>query len=130
MSDPINPAHYAGRACADIGERLTGNGYQVLKYTWRLGKKDAVPIELGKALWYAKSEIELMRQIDTRFPGIKTQPMAHDLDDPVSFLLTRIEGQPLFTREIAFHLWKGYNLAEVEHIADMVEIERLRYAGS
>lgn len=56
QDDPVNPKHYAGRACADIGEHLTANSYQVLKYCWRLGKKDDALIELGKALWYLNSE--------------------------------------------------------------------------
>lgn len=57
--DPINPKHYAGTACAQIGERLTGNSYQVLKYNWRLGKKDTATIEVGKSIWYLDREIEL-----------------------------------------------------------------------
>jgi hypothetical protein len=57
--DPINPAHYAGTLCAEIGERLTGNSYQILKYNWRLGKKDAPVIEIGKSIWYLNREIEL-----------------------------------------------------------------------
>lgn len=57
--DPINPKHYSGTECAEIGERLTGNSYQVLKYNWRLGKKDAATIEVGKSIWYLDREIEL-----------------------------------------------------------------------
>lgn len=57
--DPINPKHYAGTDCAEIGEWLSGNGYQVLKYNWRLGKKDEAIIELGKSLWYLDREIAL-----------------------------------------------------------------------
>lgn len=57
--DPINPKHYAGTECAQIGERLTGNSYQVLKYNWRLGKKDAATIEVGKSIWYLDREMEL-----------------------------------------------------------------------
>lgn len=56
QDDPVNPKHYAGRACADIGEHLSANSYQVLKYCWRLGKKDEALVELGKALWYLDSE--------------------------------------------------------------------------
>lgn len=58
-NDPINPAHYDGTACAQIGERLTANSYQVLKYNWRLGKKDDPVIELGKSIWYLDREIKL-----------------------------------------------------------------------
>lgn len=57
--DPVNPAHYAGTACAEIGERLTPNAYQVLKYNWRVGKKDELCVELGKSLWYLDREIAL-----------------------------------------------------------------------
>lgn len=57
--DPINPKHYDGTECAQIGERLTANCYQVLKYVWRLGEKDDPCIELGKALWYLEREINL-----------------------------------------------------------------------
>lgn len=59
MSDPINPAHYAGTLCAQIGELLSGNSYQVLKYNWRLGKKDTATVEVGKSIWYLDRELEL-----------------------------------------------------------------------
>lgn len=61
MNDPINPAHYNGTACATIGERLSANSYQVLKYNWRLGKKDDPVIEVGKSIWYLDREITLGR---------------------------------------------------------------------
>ena len=130
MRDPINPAHYAGRACADIGERLSANGYQILKYVWRLGKKDAAPVELGKAHWYAESEIKLLQMLDRTFPGMRTQSLTHDLAEPDKFLRDRIEGQPMLTREIAFHLWAGYDARGAKQIADMIDAERLRHAGS
>lgn len=60
--DPVNPKHYDGTACAEIGERLTGNSYQVLKYNWRLGKKDGICQEIDKSLWYLRREIELAFQ--------------------------------------------------------------------
>lgn len=59
VNDPINPAHYDGTACAQIGEVLTANSYQVLKYNWRLGKKDDPVIEVGKSIWYLDREIKL-----------------------------------------------------------------------
>jgi hypothetical protein len=59
MSDPINPAHYGGTLCAQIGEQLSGNSYQVLKYNWRLGKKDTATVEVGKSIWYLDRELEL-----------------------------------------------------------------------
>lgn len=62
MSDPINPAHYDGTACAQMGERMSGNSYQVLKYNWRLGKKDDPLIETGKSIWYLDREILLAKQ--------------------------------------------------------------------
>jgi hypothetical protein len=57
--DPVNPKHYAGTACAEIGELLSANSYQVLKYIWRLGEKDDPVVELGKALWYLDRERKL-----------------------------------------------------------------------
>jgi hypothetical protein len=57
--DPINPKHYGGTACAEIGELLTANSYQVLKYNWRLGGKDDESIEIGKSIWYLDREIAL-----------------------------------------------------------------------
>lgn len=62
-NDLINPKHYGGAACAEIGERLTANSYQILKYNWRLGKKDDPVIEIGKAQWYLKREIVIRREI-------------------------------------------------------------------
>ena len=59
VDDPVNPKHYGGTACAEIGEWLSGNGYQTLKYNWRLGKKDEAIIELNKSLWYLDREISL-----------------------------------------------------------------------
>jgi hypothetical protein len=58
-NDPINPKHYGGTHCAEIGELLTANSYQVLKYNWRLGEKDNPCIELGKAIWYLDREIRM-----------------------------------------------------------------------
>ena len=62
MDDPINPKHYDGTNCAQIGERLSANSYQVLKYNWRLGKKDDVLVEIGKSIWYLDREIVLAGQ--------------------------------------------------------------------
>lgn len=59
QDDPVNPKHYAGTACAEIGELLSANSYQVLKYIWRLGEKDDPVVELGKALWYLDRERKL-----------------------------------------------------------------------
>lgn len=107
--DPINPKHYNGRECADIGERLSANGYQILKYCWRLGKKDDPCQELGKALWYLDSELKLIKIVRARtvmpcYSGIKP-------DKVVAFLEQRIGGQPDFTQTVARLLWAGYDTA-------------------
>lgn len=130
MNDPINPAHYAGRACADIGERLTANGYQVLKYTWRLGRKDDAAVELGKAEWYALSEHALLQRFGSFGVHIRTAPLVVDLLDPNAFLHERIHDQPEFTQTIARLLWRGYNTDEMAAIAKVVTTERERYASS
>lgn len=130
MSDPINPAHYAGRACADIGERLTANGYQILKYCWRLGKKDEAVIELGKAAWYADSERSLLIKMNNFTPGLRTQPLALDLEDPLAFINERLKDQPDFVYGIAISLWAGYNIHELQNIIELIDAERARYASS
>src|ERR1700743_2865945 len=79
--DPVNPAHYAGRACADIGERLSGNGYPVLKYFWRLGRKGEAPVELGKANWYGASEVALLLKLESVGIATRTTPLVLDLPD-------------------------------------------------
>ena len=60
--DPVNPKHYGGTACAEIGELLSANSYQVLKYNWRLGEKDDPVVELGKSLWYLDRELALIAE--------------------------------------------------------------------
>lgn len=56
-SDPINPAYYAGTACAEIIECLPTNVGFVAKYAWRLGEKDSEKQEAGKAAWYLQREL-------------------------------------------------------------------------
>lgn len=129
-NDPVNPAHYAGRACADIGERLSANGYQILKYCWRLGKKDTAVIELGKAAWYADSERTLLIKLDDAFPGMHTVPLTQDLDDPAFFLEERIKDQPDFAHAIATSLWAGYNVRKLQNIIELIDAERARHARS
>lgn len=124
--DPINPKHYAGRECADIGERLSANGYQILKYVWRLGKKDDPCQELGKAIWYGESEAALLkcmaygqgyRRIKPNFTGLK--PGRHE-----SFLEDRIADHPTFTQNIARMLWQGYGQRELRAILEAINEHR------
>lgn len=128
--DAINPAHYAGRACADIGERLSANGFQMLKYCWRSGKKDLETIELGKAVWYGDSEFKLLTSLGNAIPGIKTGPMIADLVAPDAFLETRLVDQSDFTKQVARRLWKGYGTAELAEIINIMATEGLRHAGA
>lgn len=130
MSDPINPDHYAGRACADIGERLSANGFQILKYCWRLTRKDEAIVELGKAGWYADSERKLLIAFERVYPGMHTQALTQDLLDPMGFMEARIADQPPFTQTIARALWAGYNARKLEHIIAAIETERGRHASS
>lgn len=95
--DPINPRHYGGTHCAEIGERLTANCYQVLKYNWRLGEKDDPVQELGKAIWYAERELQLglpRSRGSGPLPGMRQ-----------GFVLERTEEAP-WRREIALLLWE------------------------
>lgn len=130
MNDPVNPPHYAGRACADVGERLTANGFQILKYCWRLTRKDEANVELGKAEWYALSEHALLVRLVNFGIHMRTAPLVLDLSNPDEFLHERIHDQPEFTQTIARMLWRGYNTDEVAAIAKAVTIERERYASS
>lgn len=121
-SDPVNPDHYAGRACADIGERLSANGYQILKYCWRLGKKDEACQELGKALWYVESEMELLALFLT---GHKFSPVTTGICVTLSdFLEDRIEDQPQFTQNIARMLWAGYDRRRLQAIKECIAEHR------
>lgn len=129
--DPVNPKHYNGTACADIGERLSANGYQVLKYCWRLGKKDDPAIELGKALWYLKREWDLLgmrgflhpkkpRKVEPNLRGLKPEHRQ-------SFLEERIADQSAFTQTIARMLWASYGQQEISMIRREIESQRYCY---
>lgn len=58
-SDPINPAYYAGTACAEIIEYMPTNVGFAAKYAWRLGEKDSEKQEAGKAIWYLRRQLNL-----------------------------------------------------------------------
>lgn len=58
-ADPINPAYYAGTACAEIIEHMPTNVGFAAKYAWRLGEKDSEAQEAGKAIWYLKRQLNL-----------------------------------------------------------------------
>lgn len=99
--DPVNPKHYGGTKCAEIGERLSANSYQILKYNWRLGEKDEERIELGKALWYLEREMGLA--CEGWRPIMLEQPMERHMR-------TLLAGQPEWTQIIAKLLlsWNRY----------------------
>ncbi len=94
MSDPINPAHYDGTACARLGERMSGNSYQVLKYNWRLGKKDDPVIETGKSLWYLDREIANARQgftfLGDPLDDMRTNELLAGVDQYVQYVAWRL----------------------------------------
>lgn len=60
-SDPINPAYYAGTACAEIIEHMPTNVGFAAKYAWRLGEKDSAIQEIDKAIWYLNRQLDLFR---------------------------------------------------------------------
>lgn len=127
--DAINPKHYDGRACADIGERLSANGYQVLKYVWRLGKKDDPVQELGKAIWYGESEVVLLGHHEGRKTSF-IRPNIVGLDDPDAFLEDRIADQPEFTQNIARMLWSGYGARKMVAIVEAIQEHRFHLQDS
>jgi hypothetical protein len=62
VSDPVNPDHYkqgAVEAIDGIRSALGLIGFvaycqgNILKYAWRLGRKDSSVLELRKIAWYA-----------------------------------------------------------------------------
>ncbi len=57
--DPVHPPHYGGTACMDIIDHMPANVGLAAKYIWRLGEKDAVPIEIGKLTVYLERQIAL-----------------------------------------------------------------------
>jgi hypothetical protein len=107
-NDPINPAHYNGTACAEIGEVLSGNSYQVLKYNWRLGKKDNPVIEVGKSIWYLDREIKLARL------GFVPMPPAPDHQ----FFHNRLRGVSTFVNMVGWMLisWNQFGDKECLHV--------------
>lgn len=109
--DPLNPNHYNGRECADIGERLSPNGYQILKYCWRLGKKDDPCQELGKALWYLESEIALLNM--KGHPNDRMSNRRGIKGETDQWVYGRLNGQSEFTRKVALFLWDGYNVQSI-----------------
>lgn len=107
--DPVNPKHYGGTACAEIGERLTANCYQVLKYCWRLGEKDDPKIELGKAIWYARRE-EILGLPRSRERGATALPGMNQ-----AFVIERTRDNR-WRRQIALMLWDMcYGFGTREH---------------
>lgn len=105
--DPINSKHYGGTACAEIGELLSANSYQVLKYNWRLGEKDNPCIEIGKSIWYLEREIALIHEGHTFIPGDERLP-------DHTFFDLRLEGRSEHTVKVARSLisWNRYGNPE------------------
>lgn len=124
--DDANPAHYGGWACGDIGERLSANGYQILKYCWRLGKKDDPCKELGKALRYLDREVDYLKvaffdhTLVPNFTGI-------DRDNRLNYLLDRTADQSQFTADVARFLWNGYTWSDLEKLKAMISDQRAKY---
>lgn len=105
--NPINPKHYGGTACAEIGELLSANSYQVLKYNWRLGEKDSPCVEIGKALWYLDRELALIAEGHTFIPGDDRLP-------DHTFFDLRLQGRSEHTIKVARSLisWNRYGNPE------------------
>lgn len=115
--DDANPEHYNGWACGDIGERLSANGYQILKYCWRLGKKDDPCKELGKALRYLERERDLMSQ--KGHPNHRSANWC-GLISPDNFFNKRVADQSIFTTRVAFFLWHGYNVGDLDKLQAII----------
>lgn len=121
--DPINPKHYGGTACAEIGELLTANSYQVLKYNWRLGEKDSPCVEIGKSIWYLDRELAMIAEGHTFIPGDDRLP-------DHTFFDHRLQGRSEHTAKIARSLisWNRYGNPETLKLLRRVlqgELDRL-----
>ena len=95
MSDPINrPAHYTGDIeCIDAMVAAFGIDavkmyarIAAFKYQWRAGKKDALPQELGKAIWY----LRFANGDDPR--AHKSKDIAKTVDADMAAYEQRLEG--------------------------------------
>lgn len=109
--DPVNPKHYGGTACAEIGERLSANSYQVLKYNWRLGEKDEEKTEIGKAIWYLDREVAMHNEYAT---GGKRIFLARDDLPPYQFFDHRLKDATEWAQIVARALisWNRYGNVE------------------
>lgn len=94
-------------ACAEIGELLSANSYQVLKYNWRLGEKDSPCVEIGKSLWYLERELALISEGNTFLPGDDRLP-------DHTFFDLRLQGRSEHTIKVARSLisWNRYGNPE------------------
>lgn len=120
--DPVNPKHYAGTACAEIGELLSANSYQVLKYNWRLGGKDNECVEIDKSIWYLDREIALFKNADLEF-------VVSELPD-YRWFDARLEGQPQHTVNVARALisWNRYGrIATLKTLRRVILSHRLTF---
>lgn len=121
--DPINPRHYNGTACAEIGELLSANSYQVLKYNWRLGEKDSPCVEISNSLWYLDRELAMIAEGHTFIPGDDRLP-------DHTFFDHRLQGRSEHTVKIARSLisWNRYGNPETLKLLRRVlqgELDRL-----
>lgn len=120
--DPVNPKHYDGTACAEIGELLSANSYQVLKYNWRLGGKDNECVEIDKSIWYLDREIALFKNADLEF-------VVSELPD-YRWFDARLEGQPQHTVTVARALisWNRYGrIATLKTLRRVILSHRLTF---
>lgn len=125
----IHPQHYDGTQCMDIGERLSGNGYQILKYVWRLGKKDDAVVELGKAINYLDHEIALLGLMGGSTMIFAPNQVGMAFVDRADWFDQRISGQPVFTQDIARALWAGYNITKLQEIRGWLTEKRFEIAN-
>jgi len=77
MRNDLDPNYYKERVpnveCIDVTEHFNFNRGNAIKYIWRAGQKDDEIIELKKAAWYLRREVERLEALQ------KSKPREYDM---------------------------------------------------
>lgn len=126
-----HPKHYnshpSGIEAIDVAEGMTFNIGNILKYLWRMGHKDAQSIDMKKAIWYARREIDLRKRI-------KKDPLNEDMSVGMMKFVVNQETDP-FRKEVLNLVWGAavdadpLNVSKLEKLIDLL-LNRLAYSDN